>query len=85
MDSHRVILRIDHCLRMPAGEGRRRRELLHLCRENLHLTGHQLFNAFRGHLDIVTLQSLVSTWETWRGVLSIERTRRPQTRLVRTA
>ena len=85
MDSHRVILRIDRCLRMSAGEDRRRRELLHLCRENLHLTGHQLFNAFRGHLDIVTLQGLVSTWETWRGVLSIERAPRPRTRLVRTA
>jgi hypothetical protein len=72
-------------LRMSAGEDRRRRELLHLCRENLHLTGHQLFNAFRGHLDIVTLRGLVSTWETWRGVLSIERAPRRRTRLVRTA
>jgi hypothetical protein len=33
----------------------------------------------------VTLQGLVSTWETWRGVLSVERTRRRRTRLVRTA
>ena len=77
MDSHGVILRIDHCLRRsPPSEGRRcRSELLQICRENLHLTGDQLFNAFRGHLDMVTLHSLVSTWDFWRGVLSITRTR----------
>jgi hypothetical protein len=74
MDSHGVILRINHCLRTPRGEGPRHSELLEICRENLHLTGAQLFNAFRGHLDMVTLQSLVSTWDTWRGVLSIRRT-----------
>lgn len=80
MDSHGVILRIDHCLRRsPPSEGRRRSsELLQICRENLHLTGDQLFNAFRGHLDMVTLHSLVSTWDSWRGVLSIRRTKTPR-------
>lgn len=73
MDSHGVILRIDHCLRTPPSEGGRHRELLQICRQNLHLTGHELFNAFRGHLDTVTLHHLVSSWETWRGVFSIER------------
>jgi hypothetical protein len=77
MESHGVILRIDHCLRTSRSEGRRR-ELLQICRENLHLTGDQLFNAFRGHLDVVTLQGLVSTWDTWRGILSIRRSRTPR-------
>ena len=55
MDSHGVILSIDDCLRISTGEGPRRRELLEICRQNLHLTGNQLFDAFRGHLDMVTL------------------------------
>jgi hypothetical protein len=84
MHSHRVILRIDDCLRISTGEGRRRSELFEICRQNLHLTGNQLFDAFRGHLDMVTLQSLASTWDTWRGVLAIRRTSPPR-RGLRTA
>jgi hypothetical protein len=78
MDRNSVIMRIDECLRMSAGlrgDGRCRRELLRICEGNLDLTGRQLFDAFRGHLDMATLQTLVSTWDTWR-VLSIRRTRR---------
>lgn len=78
MDSHSVIMRIDECLRTSAGlrgDGACRGELLRICEGNLHLTGRQLFDAFRGHLDMATLQTLVVTWDTWR-VLSIRRTRR---------
>ena len=77
MDSHGVILRIDHCLRMyRSNDGtRRRNELFQICRENLHLTGDELFNAFRGHLDMVSLRTLVSAWDTWRALLSIKRGR----------
>ena len=73
MDRHAVILRIDDCLRT-SNDGPRRRELLEICRQNLHLTGDQLFDAFRGHLDLVRLRSLVSTWDTWRGMLSMSST-----------
>lgn len=69
MDSHRVILRIDECLRTYPDERRRRSHLLEICRQNLHLSGDELFNAFRGHLDLVRLLSLTSTWDTWRAVL----------------
>jgi hypothetical protein len=73
MDRHAVILRIDECLRM-SNEGPRRRQLLEVCRQNLHLTGDQLFDAFRGHLDIVRLCNLASTWDTWRSLLAVRRT-----------
>jgi hypothetical protein len=70
MDDDGVILRINDCLTESASDGRRQYELLEICQENLHLTGNQLFNAFRGHLDMATLRSLASTWDTWRGLLS---------------
>ena len=73
---HTVILRIDECLRTRC-EARRRRELLDLCQHNPQLTGAQLFDAFRGHLDILRLGTLVSTWDTWRGLLSIGRPTEP--------
>jgi hypothetical protein len=73
MDRHAVILRIDECLRT-SNERRRRSQLLEVCRQNLHLTGDQLFDAFRGHLDIVRLRNLAWTWDTWRGLLAIRRT-----------
>jgi hypothetical protein len=78
MDSDSVIMSIDQCLRTSPGlraDAACRRELLRICEGNLHLTGRQLFDAFRGHLDMVTLQILVSSWDTWR-VLSMRRTRR---------
>lgn len=78
MDSHSVIMRIDECLRTTGGlrgNGLCRRELLRICEDNLHLSGRQLFDAFRGHLDMATLQTLVFTWDTWRA-LSTRRTRR---------
>ena len=73
MDSHSVILRINDCLRT-SHEGPSRTQLLDICRENLHLTGAELFDAFRGHLDLVRLRNLASTWDTWRGLLLIDRT-----------
>jgi hypothetical protein len=74
MDSHDVILRIDECLRTCRDERRRRSDLLEICRQNLHLSGNELFNAFRGHLDMVRLRSLATTWDTWRAVLPTTRT-----------
>jgi hypothetical protein len=73
MDRHAVILRINECLRT-SNEDRRRSQLLEVCRQNLHLTGDQLFDAFRGHLDIVRLRNFTSTWDAWRGLLAIRRT-----------
>jgi hypothetical protein len=55
MDSHDVILRINDCLRT-AHDGPPGTQLLDICRANLHLTGAELFDAFRGHLDIVRLR-----------------------------
>jgi hypothetical protein len=85
MNSHGVILRINNCLRTSPGDGPRRGELLEICRQNLHLSGNQLFDAFRGHLDMVTLHNLVSTWDTWRGVLAISRISTPRRSASRTA
>jgi hypothetical protein len=77
MDSHRVILRIDECLRTPSSDGRRR-QLLEICRENLNVTGGHLFNAFRGHLDMMTLHGLVSAWDNWRSALTVRRSAVPK-------
>ena len=77
MDSHRLILRIDECLRASSKEGRSR-QLLEICRENLNVTGGHLYNAFRGHLDMVTLYGLVSAWDNWRSVLAVRRAAVPK-------
>jgi hypothetical protein len=73
LENDSVIKRIDECLRKDPSlrdEGPARAELLQICVRNSHLTGTQLFDQFRGHLNVVTLQRLISTWDTWRGVLS---------------
>ena len=73
MDNANVILRIDECVRMDPSlrhESPGRTELFRICQRNLHVTGAQLFDQFRGHLNALTLQRLVSTWDTWRGVLT---------------
>ena len=72
MNNDSLIMRIDECLRRDPrlrDEGGRA-ELFQICVRNSHLTGAQLFDQFRGHLNVVTLQRLIATWDTWRGVLS---------------
>ena len=65
-------MRIDECLRQDPRlrDEDWRAELFQICVRNAHLTGAQLFDQFRGHLNVATLQRLVATWDTWRRVLS---------------
>lgn len=73
MDTANVIMRIHECLKMDPSlrhEGPERAELFRICARNSHLTGMQLFDQFRGHMNVVTLRRLVSTWDTWRRVMA---------------
>ena len=72
MDNHSVIMRIDEYLKKDPRlrDAAGRAKLFDICVRNSQLTGMQLFDQFRGHLNVVTLQRLIATWDTWRGALS---------------